>query len=172
MSISLLPLDAGRWHDGKGRTLVLSAFDDERPLRGAAGLADWRMCGRLSRVLLAGRVSGEHKETMLLPAGPRLPFAAILWFGLGGSADYAEARFSDDLRWMSKVLDAAKLSAIALQLPGRATGRIGARRALELLLATWDQRDETARQVAIVEDAAGQKEAGDLLRQYGVARSA
>ncbi len=28
-------------------TLVLSFFKDERPLRGANGLIDWRLCGRV-----------------------------------------------------------------------------------------------------------------------------
>ena len=54
MAISVLPLDLERWDEVPRDCLVLSVFKDDRPLRGAAGLADWRMCGRLSRLVDQG----------------------------------------------------------------------------------------------------------------------
>ena len=53
--------------------VALPFFEDERPLRGAAGLCDWRLCGRLSAILRGGRVTGALGELTLLPARPRLP---------------------------------------------------------------------------------------------------
>ena len=43
MPLSILPLDLARWDEVARDCLVLTVFTDDRPLRGAAGLADWRM---------------------------------------------------------------------------------------------------------------------------------
>jgi hypothetical protein len=61
VSVSFLASDLGKWDqlENAPETLVLPFFSDERPLRGAAGLCDWRLCGRLSRMLQAGRVAGQ-----------------------------------------------------------------------------------------------------------------
>src|SRR5689334_19641729 len=92
-SVAFLAADLQRWDQLDQlapEALVLPFFADERPLRGAAGLCDWRLCGRLSR-LLGGRVDGRFAETTLYPPGPRLPFARLLLFGLG-----PQARFDED----------------------------------------------------------------------------
>ena len=40
MALSVLPLDLARWDEAGRDILVLPVFRDDRPLRGAAGLAD------------------------------------------------------------------------------------------------------------------------------------
>jgi hypothetical protein len=59
-SVSFLASDLGKWDslEQVPETLVLPFFADERPLRGAAGLCDWRLCGRLSRLLQSSSVAG------------------------------------------------------------------------------------------------------------------
>ncbi|MDH3842567.1 MAG: hypothetical protein OES69_01410, partial [Myxococcales bacterium] len=42
--------------------ILLPFFEDERPLRGAAGLIDWRLCGALSRRLAGGDLRGSFGE--------------------------------------------------------------------------------------------------------------
>jgi hypothetical protein len=49
----------------------------------------------------------------------------------------------------------------AVQAPGRASGMIGARRAVELML---QHDDLQAQPVALLEDPAGQKDIAELLR--------
>jgi hypothetical protein len=56
---------------------------NERPLRGAAGLADWRLCGLLSRALLAGQVTGATQELVLVPGRPPLLGPHIVLVGVG-----------------------------------------------------------------------------------------
>src|ERR1041384_4451391 len=103
MALSVLPLDLARWGEAARDGLVLPVFKDDRPLRGAAGLADWRLCGRLSRLIKTQRAAGEHRETLLLPPGRRLRFSRILWFGLGESRGYSDERFRRDLAWIAQV---------------------------------------------------------------------
>ncbi|HVK88302.1 MAG TPA: M17 family peptidase N-terminal domain-containing protein [Kofleriaceae bacterium] len=161
MALSVLPLDLARWDESGRDCLVLPVFKDDRPLRGAAGLADWRMCGRLSRLIRSERATGEAGETLLLPPGRRLRFARILWFGLGEAKGYNDARFTKDLAWIVEVVRKAGAKDWALQAPGRASGMIGARRAVELVLENEALADSA---VTLLEDPAGQKDIAELLR--------
>jgi hypothetical protein len=161
MALSVLPLDLARWDEAARDCLALPVFKDDRPLRGAAGLADWRLCGRLSRLIKASRATGDSGETLLLPPGRRLRFKRVLWFGLGESKGYSEDRFKKDLGWIIDVVGKAGVADWALQPPGRASGLIGARRAVELMLDDDRLRDQP---LALLEDPAGQKDIAELLR--------
>ena len=107
MSLSVLPIDLARWDEAARDCLVLPVFKDDRPLRGAAGLVDWRLCGRLSRLVKSNRATAEAGETMMLPAGRRLRFTRIMWFGLGDAKAYSEDRFRKDLGWILAVVTKA-----------------------------------------------------------------
>ena len=162
MPISSLPLDLYKWDDKSRDALCVSVFDDERPLRGVAGLVDWRLCGRLSRLLQSRKATGAAGESMMLPASRRLPMNRIFWFGLGPSKGYSEERMRRDLAWMGGVLTKAAVGDCAMQLPGRSLGLIGARRAIELVL---DEPSIRAMNLTIIDDTAGNKDIADVLRQ-------
>ena len=161
MALSVLPLDLARWDEAKRDALVLPVFKDDRPLRGAAGLADWRMCGRLSRLVKASKATADQGETLMLPPGRRLRFDRILWFGLGDAKGYSDERFRKDVKWILDVVSKAAVKEWALQMPGRASGLIGARRAIEIVL---DEDILIDQPVAILEDPSGQKDIAELLR--------
>jgi hypothetical protein len=161
MALTVLPLDLSRWDEAKHDCLVLPVFRDDRPLRGAAGLVDWRLCGKLSRLLRDSRATADAGETMLLPPGRRLKFSRILWFGLGDAKGYSEERFRKDLAWILSVVQQAGITDWALQMPGRASGLIGARRAIEIVL---EDPALSKQAIAILEDPAGQKDIAELLR--------
>src|SRR5688572_3625202 len=72
--------------------LALPLFSDERPLRGALGLVDWRMCGFESRLRGVGRLQGAWQETVLIPARPKLTMDKLFLFGVGASAELDAAR--------------------------------------------------------------------------------
>jgi hypothetical protein len=161
MPLSVLPLDLARWDESARDCLALPVFKDDRPLRGAAGLADWRLCGRLSRLIKSQRATAETGETLLLPPGRRLRFARLVWFGLGDARGYSEDRFRTNLVWIRDIVQQAGVTSWAVQLPGRASGLIGARRAIEIALEDRVLADQT---VSIIEDPAGQKDIAELLR--------
>src|SRR5438874_4311367 len=68
-------------------TLVVGMFAGERPPKGEAGWADWRVDGAISRAILNGRVNGEAGSTVLMPAG-KLPASKLLVVGLGSPAEF------------------------------------------------------------------------------------
>ncbi len=161
MALSVLPLDLARWDENARDCLVLPVFRDDRPLRGAAGLADWRLCGRLSRLLKANRATAEQGETMMLPPGRRLRFKRVLWFGLGDAKGYTDDRLRKDLTWIADVVAKAGASDWAVQAPGRASGLIGARRAVEVIL---EDQALAQQSITLLEDPSGQKDIAELLR--------
>ena len=60
MALTVLPLDLARWDETARVCLVLPVFRDDRPLRGSAGLVDWRLCGWLSRLIKATRATADR----------------------------------------------------------------------------------------------------------------
>jgi hypothetical protein len=172
--LHFLAPELAKWDAAAGsptlpEALVLSFFQDERPLRGAAGLTDWRLCGRLSRLLRSGKLLGGQGEvTLVPPAGSRLPFPRIFLFGLGDSARFDEAVYRLEVRRIRKTLARAGVRRFALQPPGRAMGLISARRALELLLeeSRAESRSEgnPEAEVTVIESPGGQKEMAEAMR--------
>jgi hypothetical protein len=161
--VHFLDEDLAKWDGASSEALLLTFFSDERPLRGAAGLADWRLCGRLSRLIRHQRMTGKRGETLLLPPGRRLGFPRIVLFGLGDSSRFDDDIYRQHVRWIRDVVARAKLGSYAVQPPGRATGFIGARRALELWLEEAD-KDERDEDLVIIDTHGGQKEMAEILR--------
>jgi Cytosol aminopeptidase family, N-terminal domain len=117
-------------------------FGDERPLRGAAGRADWRLCGRLSALLRDGRLRGQAGEAALVPStgGLRARLCVALGLGERDGVDAARLRaVSRDAALRALGLDARS---VALALPG-AGGELGvAERAGHVLEGLLEARDE------------------------------
>jgi hypothetical protein len=72
--------------------LVTGFFSDERPLGGSTGLMDWRLNGMLSRLLVEKKLTGEWKETTLIPSQGRVMPRMILLLGLGEVREYSYLR--------------------------------------------------------------------------------
>lgn len=63
--------------------LALFLFADKRQPKQVAGYVDWRMCGRIARLILSGRFLGDPAEALLMPAQGRMGAKRIFLFGLG-----------------------------------------------------------------------------------------
>ncbi len=84
LELSLFP---GSVIEAPADTILVPVPEDERPLRGDAGLVDWRLCGLISEHLRSGYVSGQTGEAALLPGERPLSAPRILLVGAGsGSA--------------------------------------------------------------------------------------
>ena len=90
---------------------------DERPLKGAAGWVDWRMCGKLSQVLLDGFFEGRCLETLLLPSDGMLQSPRLFAFGCGPTAELTSARLGECLEHAGRTLQRAGLKSVATELP-------------------------------------------------------
>jgi hypothetical protein len=99
--------------------LALFLHQDEVPLPDVRGLVDWRLCGELSRLLRAGRLSGAAGETLLMPVRHRFPFERLLVFGLGPSRPLDSETLYLETRRALSTLARIRAHSVALVLPGR-----------------------------------------------------
>ena len=113
-----LELEAGALDRARAEVAVVTLFEGERPLRGGAGRADWRLCGLLADLVAAGRMRGCAGEAALLPTSRRLAAPRLLVLGLG-----AQRRFEAEP---------------ALRLAEEAVARLVALRAASAVLAPPD----------------------------------
>lgn len=137
--------------------LALPLFSDERPLRGALGLVDWRLCGFVSRLLQEGAISGAPLETVLIPGRPKFPLGKLLIVGIGARADFDAQGFARTAEHMLQTLRRAGARSSALVLPGRQNGAIEAAAAMELFA-------EVATQLRAEEEEWVLLESGDAQR--------
>jgi hypothetical protein len=112
--------------------LVLSLFEDERPLRGTAGYCDWRLCGRVSGLIQENAFGCRRGEVLLTNTGSRIGAERILLFGLGARNQFDRNSFFQTVDLMLRVLTKARLNKVALELPFVETGSITAAEAFRL----------------------------------------
>jgi hypothetical protein len=122
--------------------LVCSFSEGERPPKGVAGLVDWRLAGRISRLVASGFVSGALGETLLVPGRPKLPFDKILLFGIGNPRDFSELVFRAVVENVLATLEGLKARTAVVELPGRHFDGIAPERAADVLLEMSASRPE------------------------------
>lgn len=147
--------DLRRLDEVEAEVVACGVFRDVRPLTGLAGLIDWRLAGRLSRLARKGFLSGETGEVLVLPARPRLRSEKLLVFGLGPRASFDGGRYRSVLERVLDSLAGLQVKSVVLELPGRGAGAVTAEHAAEVLLglADADRRDA----LTLVEDIEGQR---------------
>ena len=156
MDIRFLAPDLRQLDEASVEVAVASFWQDERPMRGFAGLLDWRLAGRLSALLASGFVRGEPGEVLLVPGKPHLPFEKVLLVGLGLRADFDEATFRLSVTRMASALEGLRVRRAVVELPGRGTAAIDAERAIILALECLGKEPEHDAWW-LVEDAPAQK---------------
>ncbi len=134
MDFRFVAPDLRRLDEASAELCACTIWKDERPLPGLAGLLDWRLAGRLSKLARDGFLAGELGEVMFLPGRPRLPFDKILVLGLGPRANFGDAVFREATLKLIKSLEGMHVRRAVVELPGRADGLMDAERATELVL--------------------------------------
>lgn len=114
--------------------LVAVILEDERPPHGVAGLVDWRLYGRLSRLMQSGFVTGQLGEVVLLPGKPQLPFDKLLLFGTGLRSDFGDRVYRTVLLKILSTLEGIRARTAVVELPGRHFGGISPEQASAILL--------------------------------------
>ncbi len=122
--------------------LVGALASDERPPQGIAGLLDFRLAGRISRLLAAGFAGGSVGEVLLVPGRPKLPFDKLLFFGIGRRSDFCEPVFRAVLDKVLTTLEGLRARTAVVELPGRHFDGISAERAADILLEVAGARAE------------------------------
>lgn len=153
LDLRFVARDLRRLDETSAEVVACGVYRDERPLSGLAGLLDWRLAGKLSRIAKQNFFLGDVGEVLAVPVRPRLPFDKVLAFGLGPKATFAEATFE---RVLERTLDAIaglNVKKAVVELPGRGNGAISAQKAAELMAdRIGDDERDTLTFVEDVED--------------------
>jgi hypothetical protein len=120
-------------------------WSDERPMRGLAGLLDWRLAGRISRLAKERFVKGDAGELLCMQGKPRLPFDKVLLVGAGPRGAFDPAACRRATAALLNALEGLHVKRAVVELPGRSGGRIAPELAAEIALdATRDSEAHDA----------------------------
>ncbi len=126
--------------------LVSGFFSDERPLKGSAGLIDWRLNGRLSRLLKERKITGQWKEVTLIPTQRRILPRLLLLFGLGDLRQYSYLKVRDISIHILSTINKLRVSNVCLSLPYDEEYNVDCGKLAEVLIegvGDWLDRDQT-----------------------------
>jgi hypothetical protein len=115
-------------------TLALGVFEEDRPPRGLAGLADWRLCGRISRLIALGQVTGRFREMVLFPGYGRFPISRVCVVGLGRRAEFNAARARETAWVLMESLRKLRAPSFITSLPGSPMASVPYRARMDLFL--------------------------------------
>src|SRR5947207_15651096 len=90
MDLTFFPLTLDAIDQAAAESLCLFVSSDERPLTGLAGLVDWPLTARLSKLVRGGQLTGEAAEAVLTSPGPPLAFCKMFLF-VSGPSDQSDA---------------------------------------------------------------------------------
>lgn len=165
MEVRFVSADLRRFDEVRAEALALPLFRDLRPSRGALGLVDWRLLGRVSAAVQGGRFAGDLGEILLVSGRPKLPFDKLFVYGAGDLESFSEESFRAATGGLFRALAAAQVRTSVCLLPGREGGEIEARRAMELLVQVVGEDPADHDEVILVEDADGPREMAPVIEQ-------
>ena len=145
--------------------IACSVFQDERPMRGLAGLLDWRLAGRLSALAKNDFLTGAEGEIVLVPGRPYVRFEKILVLGIGPRASFDDAVVRRVLGKLVSALDGLKVRRALVEVPGRPSGKLEPARAAELLLECAENALEDEVWTLVDDEAAEKAMAQKLVRR-------
>jgi len=139
--------------------LVVGFFEDERPLQGSSGWVDWRLNGRLSRILMEQRLKGTWQEVTLMPAEGRLRAQLILLIGLGKVKEYSYLRVREISPFLLSTLEKLRVAEVCISFPYGEPYNVDCGKLTEILIEAIADGLE-------VRDAGRPKEGPNHLRLY------
>lgn len=138
MSVTLaVAVEATRLPHVEADVLVAPFFADDRPLRGPAAWADWRLCGLLDESLASGRLPTGLGAATLAPSGGRLAAGRVLLIGLGPRAELGFAELRSAATRAAERLAALRAGDVAFAVPGQALTGIVPELAAELVVEAF-----------------------------------
>ena len=138
--------------------IALSFFEDEKPLRGATALVDWRLCGAITRLVHLGRITGTFGEILLMSPQKHFLPSKILVFGLGPSDSFSLEKMENTVHCLGEVLLKMGVREVAFSLPGvpvcEVDPRNGARYVFEGIISGWriSEKEISYAKLVIVDD--------------------
>ncbi len=114
---------------------VVTTFADFRPLKGVASLVDWRLNGRLSRMLIKNRFRGDLNEVLLIPSEGRIKAQDMLVVGLGLKTTFSESYIGLFIQFLLEKIAQKKVTHFAISFSDIIPDRFEWRNSIRLLVS-------------------------------------
>lgn len=114
---SIVPFDHRRIDTLDVDAIVLPFFQERIQPQGAAGYFDWRLCGRLGRLIQDSVFDGASNELMLLSYAARVGPCQLFLLGLGPPKLRSATRCIEEIDHVLEFLSASKAKSVALGIP-------------------------------------------------------
>lgn len=152
-------------------TMILSFFEEEKPVKGLAGLVDWRLNGKINRLIKLGNLSGRFRESMLMPSSGRLPCRRLCLFGLGSAGEFNQPKIREASWFIMDTLRRLQTESWAMALPGSSMQGASFRMRAEILLEEYLRVFSVGRQIPetrvfLIEPQNQHKELTDLVSYF------
>ncbi len=119
----------------KSQCAVATVFSDCRPLKGTAALFDWRLNGRLSRVIEKKRFEGKFGECLLVPSEGRIKSQEILLIGLGDESRFEESQVASLIHFLLETVSQKRVSDFLVSFTDFIGDRFEWRNSIRLLVS-------------------------------------
>ena len=100
-----------------GAVLAVPLFEDQRPLDGPAAVVDWRLDGAITRMIVAGEISGRSGERLMIQGNGKFAVPWILLVGGGRWRTLDSAGYASLVDKMLQLSAKAGFAELALCLP-------------------------------------------------------
>lgn len=122
-------------------------------MRNLLGLLDWRINGKLSRLVQREQFSGQARELLLMPGENRFKAQEVLLLGMGARDHFQQDHMGQVFDFFFQTLDKKKTSQICFSLFPLLPNEFEWRNAVRLLISKWTDHP-TIQEVILHEPAA------------------
>ena len=119
------------------QTMIVSAFQEERPFYGMAGLIDWRLCAEFSKLAINNFLTSELGEAVMTPTYGRLNATRVVLLGLGSSNKFGFNEMKIMGKRISNIIQGLKLSSLLIDLPGSPVSKVDPEKRMMILMETF-----------------------------------
>lgn len=130
---------------------LVTTFEDVRPLKGSAGLVDWRLNGKLSRFFVQKKMKGDKGEALLMPTRGRLDSTELLVLGMGPKSKLQDSETPHIINSIVERLLMKKSRSFCLSISDLIPGMFEWRNAVRLFISMISGRGEEMK-ITLVED--------------------
>jgi hypothetical protein len=121
---------------------LVFTYQNIRPLRGQAGMLDWRLNGRLSELILQSRFRGEMGEALLMPSKGRVNAAELMVLGLGDSTKIVDQNVPHYVSLILEKILRKKNNSFCLSFSDLTTGMFEWRNTVRLFVSMLSGKSE------------------------------
>ncbi len=173
MKIEIIDTNLHEMDEVAPQVIIASAFQQERPFHGAAGLIDWRMCTAFARMALDNFLTSRLGEAVMVPAYGRFNATGVVMLGLGSDEGFGENEMKVTAAKISALIRGMRLNNVMTDLPGSPVSRMRPSKRMEILLNTLKNTGLLAKDginLFIVENSRFHREIQSVVKRFNTGK--